>query len=449
MTHIKVKKGLDIPISGKPEGKIQTLQPSKTIGLDFSGFPYLRTRMLVKVGDRVSMGQPIAADKVVNDRQFVSPISGKVLEIRRGVRRSIHTIVIEPDEENRNHSGESLSLESMSKDQIVKILSESGLFVHIKERPFGFMARHDRLPRSIFIQAIESAPFAPLPEYQIEGYEEEFALGLKVLHKICEGRTHLVKSKESSSFHTEQVHVHTAEGPHPVANPSVHIHMIDPILSTNDIVWTLNVSGVISIGSFFKDGSFHNQRIVTIAGPGVIKEKRGFFRVPLGCHIGTLFEGRKNSEKVRLISGDPLMGSKVSDQDFLGLSHTGVCAFEETHRREFLHFFGWGRKKYTTTGVYLSRRHEEFAFDTLKHGEVRAFVDGNVYQKVMPMRIPVMHLVKAVLAEDFQSAEELGLLEVVSEDFALPTFLCPSKIEMVDIIEKGLKKYAEELTLLC
>lgn len=447
MTHIKVKKGLDIPIIGKPEGEVQTLQLSPLIGLDFSCFPYLRTRMLVKSGDQVSIGQPIAADKVVEGRLFVSPISGKILEIRRGIRRSIQTIVIEPDGENRKHAHESTSLESMSREQVAQKLSESGLFVLIHERPFGLMARADRLPRSIFIKAIESAPFVPPPEYQMKGYEKEFAFGIKVLQKVCD-RLHLVKRKETSCFEANGVHVHTAEGPHPASNPSLHIHSIEPILSKKDIAWTLDVLGVISIGSFFMNGSFHNERIISIAGPGVSNEKRGFFRVPAGCQIGALFEGRKQSEKIRLISGDPLMGSKVSDEDFLGLSHTSVCAVEETDQREFLHFIGWGRKKYTTKGVYFSRRHDEFNFDTLKHGEVRAFVDGNIYQKVMPMQIPVMHLVKAVLAEDFQTAEELGFLEIVPEDFALPTFICPSKIEMVDIIEKGLKKYAEELILL-
>ena len=448
--HIKIKKGLDIPISGKPEGEIQTLQPSKLVGLDFSSFPYLQTRLLAKVEGQIAIGQPIVSDKAVEGRLFVSPVSGVVREVRRGARRSIRTIVIELDGKDNRFDIESISLDSLSKEEIAKKISEAGLFIHIRERPFDLLARADRLPRSIFIQAIESAPFIPSAEYQVEGYEEDFAWGIRVLQKICRNRVHLVKRKGSNcaSFDTKQVHVHSAFGPHPVANPSLHIHLIEPILSQKDIVWTLDVLGVISLGSFFRSGSYHNEKIISIAGSGVLKEKRGYFRVRSGSQINALFEGRKQSGPVRMISGDPLMGTQVDDTDFLGLSHTAVSAFKEGERREFLHFFRWGRKKYTASGVYLSRRHQDFDFDTLKHGEVRGFVDGNIYQKVMPMRIPVMHLVKAVLAGDFQTAEELGFLEVSAEDFALPAFLCPSKIEMVDIIEKGLKKYAEELILL-
>ena len=62
----------------------------------------------------------------------------------------------------------------------------------------------------------------------------------------------------------------------------------------------------------------------------------------------------------------------------------------------------------------------------------------------MPMRIPTMHLVRAVQAEDFDLAEELGLLEIDAEDFALPTFICPSKVEMSDIIKRGLQLHAKE-----
>ena len=63
----------------------------------------------------------------------------------------------------------------------------------------------------------------------------------------------------------------------------------------------------------------------------------------------------------------------------------------------------------------------------------------------MPMRIPAIALVKAIASEDFELAEQLGLLEVAPEDFALPTFIDPSKNEMVDIVRTGMRRYAAEV----
>ncbi len=80
------------------------------------------------------------------------------------------------------------------------------------------------------------------------------------------------------------------------------------------------------------------------------------------------------------------------------------------------------------------------------HGEPRPFIDSTLYDEVMPLDVPTMLLVKAVMAEDYDLAVNLGLLEVDSEDFALPTFVCPSKMEMTDIIKNGLQAYAKEMS---
>ena len=93
---------------------------------------------------------------------------------------------------------------------------------------------------------------------------------------------------------------------------------------------------------------------------------------------------------------------------------------------------------------HFDNRYREYEFTTNQHGEHRAFVDSTLYDQVMPLDIATMPLVKAVMAEDYEAAESLGLLEVDSEDFALPTFVCPSKMEMTEIMKKGLKHYAKE-----
>ena len=343
-------------------------------------------------------------------------------------------------------------LEQMSRQMLIDHLKQGGLFTHIRQRPFNFLANPEKVPRSIFVKAVESAPFTPPAEMQAAGYEKEFQAGLNALANLTDGPVHLVYSKNTTFnafLNAQRVKHHTVEGPHPVANSSLHIERIDPILSVNDIVWTVNTHAVVSIGYFIMHGSYFVPRVVSVAGPGIIEGMTGFFNVREGYPISELMAGRIKKGLTRLISGNPLIGHKVEPEDFLGYEDTVVCAVPENTKRKFLHFFRLGAEDYTFSGAYLTghlnNTHREYTFSTSQHGEERAFIDSSLYNDVMPLQIPTMQLVKAVMAEDYDLAAQLGLLEVDSEEFALPTFVCPSKIPMIDIIKKGLRTYATDL----
>lgn len=439
---------MDILIAHPPAGSIQDLKESELVGLDLSLFSHFRMRLLKEVGDEVLIGEPIVEDKDFGGRVFISCASGVIKKIVRGEKRRIQTIVIERKKEDRFYEGEKIAYESLSKEEIVNKLHKNGLLSHIRSRPFDRMARPDKLPKSIFIKGLESAPFTPSASMQLKGSESLFQEGIHLLSKVAP--LHLVVDEKDSSFHQiESAMVHTASGPHPIANPSLHIYQLDPITNPHEVVWTLSVLDVITIGKWAKEGVYHIDRIVALAGPGVLEEKAGYYRSKMGCSIDNLIKDRVEGVDLRFISGDPLMGTQVGVDGFLGFSHTCVSVFAENRKREPFHFFRLGLKKYTQTKTYLSGflKKKPYPFTTNQHGEGRPFVDGQIYEKVMPMRIPTMQLMKSLIAEDYDTAVELGLLEVVPEDFALPTFLCPSKINMVQIVLKGLKKYSEESAL--
>lgn len=461
MTHIKITKGLDIPINGKPHGHVSSLvlggeaaplANPQHLALDLTPFPDTKFRLLVNVGDVVKVGEPLVEDKASPGRVWVSPGGGIVKDIRRGLKRALQDIIIEVAQQEEAFQHETVDLKSATREQLIEALKTGGHFTTIRSRPFGLLADPNKTPRSIFVKALESAPYAPPAELQVMGYEEEFQTGLNALKKLTDGPVHLVYHKDSPSRafrEAQNVELHTAEGPHPIANPSVHIQHIDPIHSADTIVWTLTALDVVSIGYFLSTGRTFTQRIISIAGPGIIESKTGFFKIRNGFPISPLISGRINKGWMRLISGDPLMGHKVESQDFMGYSDVVFCVIPENTHREFLHFFRLGTNKYSFSRAYLSGHLDNsdrtYDFNTNQHGEHRAFIDSTLYDKVQPLHIPTMLLVKAVMAEDYDLAEQLGLLEVNSEDFALPTFVCPSKMEMTDIIKQGLKAYAKEV----
>ena len=451
MVHITVKKGLDIPIKGGPEGGVSELPKPQCVSLDVHAFEDSKFRLLVKEGDSVKIGQALLDCKFSPGKMLVSPGGGRIKEIRRGLKRRLLDIVVELDKNEEFYEHGAINIDAAQREELVDKLQAGGLFAHIRMRPCNLPAIASQIPKSIFVKAIETAPFAPSAELQVQGNEKDFQRGLDTLSKLTEGKVHLVYKKDSnnSSFtEAKSVSQHTVDGPHPAGNTSVHIHNIDPIVKNSEVVWTLGVQDVVAVGYFVRTGYYFIDRLVSIAGTGIIPKGRGYYKVRAGFPIEGFIDKRNASGFLRLISGDVLTGRKVEARDFLGFYDQVFCAIPEEANREFLHFFRLGLNKYSHSRTYLSGHlksdSKEYDFTTNKHGEERAFIDSRIYDQVMPMRIPTMHLVKSILSEDFELAEELGILEVASEDFALSTFICPSKIEMTEIVKNGLKELAKE-----
>lgn len=429
---IKIKKGLNIPLSAFPSGEVEELPLPQEVALDLSAFETLLFTLLKKEGEGVTVGEPLVEDKKCPGRVFVSPGSGKIKEIIRGPKRRILSIVIETDQKQTPFKNGRGSMET---------LMGGGLFPHILMRPCERIAHPKKKPEVIFVKAIESAPFTPPAELQIKGREELFNTGLEGLKKLAP--LHVIYREGSScrSFtHPSQGEAHSAAGPHPIGNPSLHIAAIHPIRRNNQCVWVLSVADVIAVGLWLTDGTYYTEKVIGVGGEGVPEEKRGFYRVNRGASLESLTG--KTDESLRVISGDPLNGSSAIR--YLGFHHSVVCAFpEENERREFLHFLKMNRKGYTASKAYFFRKKNP-SFTMLQHGEERAFIDGAIYDPVMPLKIETMPLIKILLTEDYEKGEALGLLEVAPEDFSLPAFICPSKIEMPEIVKQGLQRYAEQ-----
>lgn len=466
MVAIRIKKGLDIPIAGKPSGEIKPLilsGESSSFGnplerpplfaLNLTSFSDNRLSLLVKPGDTVKRGDPLVEDRSLPGRFFVSPAGGTVHEIQRGHKRALQNIVILQNASEEVKKFPPLDPLSATQTQIIERWMEGGGFTHIRKRPFNLLASPSQLPRTIFVKAIESLPFHPPAELQVQGYETLFQAGLNGLKKMTEGSIHLVYRKGTSSkafLNAQNVSHHTAEGPHPISNYSLHLQEIDPLRSSQDVIWTLNVHDVIVLGSLLYNGEYFVDRIIGIGGPACLPHHTGFFRVREGQPIDSLISGRLTAQNgFRIVSGDPLVGTEASASDFLGFDDYAVALIPDEDSRKLLHFFRLG-DDYTASHAYLSGfvdKTEPFDFTTSQHGERRFFIDSSLYDKVMPLHIPTMHLVKAVLAQDYDLADELGLLHVAPEDFTLPTFVDMSKIPMDAIIEQGQKALAKELLL--
>lgn len=427
--NIKIRRGLDLPLSACPSGEIKELPIGEKVALDLTPFETFRFTLLKKEGEGVLLGEPLVEDKGCAGRVFASPASGKILEVVRGEKRRLLRIIVESDDKQTPYRGEKGSIET---------LMEGGLFPHLRVRPCERIAEPGKKPEAIFVKAISSSPYAPPPELEVKGFEEFFLEGLKALQSLA--TVHLIchETSRCSPFIEAPVNVHGASGPHPIENPSVHIAALNPVLRRDQVIWSVGVNEVIAVGLWVRKGEYHSTKVISVAGEGVSQEARGFYRVNRGMAVAPFYQGSC------FLSGTPLDGVEVGQEDFLGFYHHALCAFsKDEEKRAFLPFMKLQKKGFSAFKGYFSSQKNP-TFTTAQHGEERAFVDGGVYDRVMPLPIETMPLIKACLAEDWEKAEALGLLEVSPEDFALSTFICPSKIEMVEIIRKGLRAYASQ-----
>lgn len=438
MVFIRSRKGLDLSLGLSQLSDERKVDSGALVGADLSPFSSLPLRVLVREGDTVRAGEPLVEERAESKRKIVSLWSGKVKEIRRGLKRQPLCIIIEKSDA-KPRLLEPIESATATQNQVLERIGALGLFSQISQRPFDIPASPALLPAAIFIKAVDKAPGALGYESITEKHAELFNKGLEALQQIAPGAVHLV-CDEASSFapfkSNPMAHCHSVEGPYPACSASLHIAHIAPIQSLDNRIWTLDALTVIALGKGLCEGACFTERLVAVYD--------GAFAQLIDCKAGTLLCDLIGKEPSgRIICGNPLTGSEKSAEDPLPDTCQSIFILPEDHRREMLHFMRLKSSGYTATRTFIKPKQPHIS--TNQNGEERPFVDGSIYDRLTPLSIPIMPLVKAVIAEDFERAKELGLLEVSGEDFALAAFICPSKIEMVEIISAGLKLYAKQL----
>ena len=403
--------------------------------------------MLVKEGDRVSLGQPIFHDKNNESIKIVSPVSGKIQEIVRGAKRKILNVIIKKEGESAvNFKIPSLS--SISNKKILELLIESGSLAFIRQRPYNIIARPDRPPKSIFVSVHSTAPYAANYDFILKKRMDEFQVGVDVMSKLIGKPINLSISHNcESDFSTlNNVDVYKIKGAHPSGNESFQINRIDP-LNSGEIIWVIKPEDIANIGSFFMTGIFNPKRTVAVSGDSLKSPK--YYDAIIGSPISSLVDSKEipNSEEFRFINGDPLSGSKVEYSGFLGFYNNTLSVIKEGNQFRML---GWLPFMYNSIPSFSKTSLSwllggEKKVNTNLNGEERAIVVTGEMEKYFPMDIFPMQLIKACMRGDVEKMESLGIYEVIPEDFGLVDFSCTSKIEAQEIVKSGIEIMLKEV----
>ena len=444
---ISIKAGANLNLKGLASTELEVAKISLDYALNPDDFFGLIPRMLVKEGDKVSLGQPIFHDKNNESIKIVSPVNGKILEIVRGAKRKILNVIIRKEGDTSiNYKIPNLS--SISKDKIMELLVESGSLAYIRQRPYNIIAKPDRLPKSIFVSIHSTAPYAPDYDFILKNRMDEFQNGVNVMSKLIGKPINLSISYNcESDFSTlNNVELYKIKGVHPSGNESFQINRIDP-LNSGEIIWVIKPEDLANIGSFFITGIFNPRRTVAVSGECLRSPK--YYDTIIGSSISSLIDSKELSsiEDYRFINGDPLSGSKVEYSDFLGYYNNALSVIKEGNQYRML---GWLPFIYNSVPS-LSKTSLSWLLggqkkvNTNLNGEERAIVVTGEMEKYFPMDIFPMQLIKACMTGDIEKMESLGIYEVVPEDFGLVDFSCTSKIEAQEIVKNGIELMLKEV----
>lgn len=441
--NIKLKKGFDINLVGKAEKKIAELAQPETFAIkptDFVGMS--RAKLLVKEGDNVKAGTPIMVDKQVEDVMYCSPVSGEVAEIVRGAKRKILEVRILADKEVSFESFDKHDdVRGVSKEDAINQMKKSGVWANIIQRPYGVVANPNHTPKAIFISAFDTHPLAPDLNYTLKADAKYFEAGVELLTKLTDGKVHINVNADTADFFKSSVaQVNTVSGPHPAGNVGVQIHHIDPI-NKGEVAWTVKPYGVSQIGKLFLEGKYDASKVVALTGSEVSTPQ--YYKTYTGAAVNKLIDGTVKEGHVRFISGNVLTGSQINSNGYLGFYDNQLTVIPEG---DYAEVFGWilpSTKKlsfHRAFGLlsFLNGKKKEYVLDTNMRGQHRAFVQTGAFEKVTPMDVLPTYLLKAVLSEDFDEMEGLGIYEVVEEDLALCEFIDVSKNDVQAILREGL-----------
>jgi Na+-transporting NADH:ubiquinone oxidoreductase subunit A len=444
---IKLHKGLNINLKGKPAQEIVSVKQPDIYALVPDDFYGVTPKVVVKEQEYVKAGGALFVDKNHPEVKFVSPVSGVVTCVERGARRKVMSITVQAAAQQDYEEFGKKEVSQMTGAQVKELLLNAGLFAYFIQRPYGITADPTLTPKGIFVSAFDSNPLTADFEFVLKGQEKDFQTGLDALAKVA--KTYLgisAAQKNPALTSAKNVTLTVFDGAHPAGNVGVQINQVSPI-NKGETVWTLGAEEVIFIGRVINTGHVDFTRTIALTGSEV--KTPAYLKLKVGALLSEVFAGRVSEGRtLRYINGNPLTGTLTKANGYLAAHATSLTVIPEgDDQHEFLGFIMPRTDQFSTSRSYFSWLcgKKEYTLDARIKGGERHMIMSGEYDRVFPMSIYPEYLIKAIIAGDIDRMEALGIYEVLPEDFALCEFVDSSKLELQRIVRQGLDMLRKEM----
>ena len=442
----KLRKGLDINLQGKAEKKKLKLKSNGKYALLPDCFEGVVPKVVVKEGDKVKAGDALFINKNCQEMKFASPVSGTVTAVERGERRKVLAVKVQADATQVFTDFGVKDVASLTGEQVKEALLEAGLFGYINQLPYDVVTTPDTTPKAIFVSALRDKPLAADFEFELQGQEKEWQVGLTALSKIAKTCLGIGARQTSAALTSaKDVEVNVFDGPCPAGNVGVQINHVSPV-NKGEVVWTVDPSAVIFFGRLFLTGKVDLHRTVALCGSEVKNPQ--YVEMLVGEELSTLLSNSYDEKhNVRIINGNVLTGRVTTKEGYLGAHSSEITVIPEGNDAD--EFAGWIMprfKQFSVNRSYFSWLFgkKAYALDARVKGGERHMIMSGEYDKVMPMDIYPEYLIKAIITGNIDKMEQLGIYEVSPEDFALAEFVDSSKLELQRIVREGLNMLRKE-----
>lgn len=391
---IAIRHGLNVTLAGAPEQRIDPLAASVGragfVGSDHQG---LRAVLHVAEGDRVAAGAPLYADRARPELIFCAPVSGRVEAISFGARRSLASVVlaIEGDERIEYDSARAQEPEALKA-----LLLASGHWPALRARPFNRIADPAGVPAAIFVTAIDTAPHAPDPELVLAGKRAALERGVSALTRLTTGPVFFCQGAgEDLVPPRDNLRIAKFSGLHPAGLVGTHIAHLYPNGGQNT-VWHIGCQDVVAIGAFLESGVVDGWRTLAISGPGMRNPR--LVRAPLGADLHELVRPDLGPGQKQILSG-PVLGGR--EGRYLGRYHVQASVLNRPAPRA---------------------RH--WLLDALHRAAAPApFIPTQAIEHALGPDMFAVPLLRALAIGDAETARRLGCLSLAEEDMALASYV--------------------------
>lgn len=435
-TKITAKTNFKLDISGKPALSVTSLERSEKAYIHPFQLPFIKPKLLVKIGDDVKSGSPLFHDKKQTELQFLSPVSGSIENVIFGPRRRLDSIVIKVDKEQRY-------LEFNTNADAKDFLINSGLWGAFRAFPFKNIPKATDNPHQILISMDNLDSFHVDSSVLFDRYSAEFFRGLELIKKIAPVKIIALKSNNSVINRLSDEELIIVEDQYPLTDPGVVLYKTKTSTKENNS-WTIQPHHIVELGHLLMTGKLKQDRLITIGGPA--STYAAHFLVSCGDSVESILsKAEQTQEGVRVIAGGVLTGTKIGLDMALGYDHSSLTLISSEYNPEILSFLKPGSEQISYSKTFLSSlfKPKSFIPNTMMNGGKRDCVSCSFCSEVCPFDFDPRMMLRELKGDDIEEAMKQGLLDHTNT--GLLSFVCPSKIEIDEIFENAKNELYNEL----
>ena len=452
MKHLKLKNPFNIPLPvdthRAPEVRHATAPP--TIAVSPSHFRYVKPRLLVKMLDRIKAGTPLFYDKRDPSVRLLSPVSGIVQNITFGHRRCIDEIVIEPSPNGSGPYYEPLSMDQitrLSREDTIELLKTRGIWPFIHQFPYKDIPKTELNAKLAIICLQSTDPFAPLPRVMIRqtGTRDYLTAALAIMSILANEVIVAAPVSEMPYVnHIRELITHSIHDRYPASDPKVILYQVRKHPGQNTAL-SMDIQDFLDMGACLLTGSLPTTRLyricsdVTAPGIHVLAQKGS----PASFLLSSVCSDVSKLEQKNIVASGLFSGRLVQIHSHMRHFESSLVCIDREYPEEPFGFVVPGFEKASESNTFLSRVTSRiYNLDSTVHGEHRPCINCGYCQKKCPVELFPQFIMKACLAGEEEEAIELGMLDCTL--CGLCSFVCPSKIELSDIIEQAMNQYYKE-----